>query len=101
MTAVPLTLSNCPCRDCGMETLPVDWGYRAEYYMVKNEIWDTVGPGWGYLCVGCLESRMGRKLNADDFIDAPVNDLGIADTQRFAWSYRTPRLKSRLANHGE
>jgi hypothetical protein len=89
-----------PCHDCGTETLPVDWGYRAEWYMVKDEIWDAVGPGEGFLCIGCMEGRMGRRLNADDFIDAPVNDLSIADTQRFAWSYRTPRLRSRLANPG-
>jgi len=86
-----------PCHDCGTETLPVDWGYRAEWYMVNKEIWEAAGLRSGYLCIGCIESRIGRRLNANDFTDAPINDLGIADT-RYAWSYRTPRLRSRLAN---
>lgn len=25
------------------------------------------------LCIGCLEERLGRELNASDFIDCPVN----------------------------
>jgi hypothetical protein len=85
------------CHDCGVDTLPVDWGYRAEWYMVTQEVWDVAGlPGRGFLCIGCMENRLGRQLVASDFTDCPINDLHTADTQRYAWSYRTPRLTSRL-----
>lgn len=85
------------CHDCGIDTLPVECPDRAEYYMVTKELWDAHGCGYDLLCIGCLEVRMGRTLNASDFItDLPVNDLNICDTERYAWSYRTPRLVSRL-----
>jgi hypothetical protein len=48
----------------------VDYG---EYYMVHKQIWTTFGVGDGYLCIGCLEQRLGRKLNRGDFTDAPCN----------------------------
>jgi hypothetical protein len=47
-------------------------------------------------CIGCLEGRLGRQLTASDFTDVPLNDLSIADG-RYAWSWRTPRLISRLS----
>jgi len=87
------------CKDCETDTCPVEWGYRAEWYMVKQEVWEAAGMRSGYLCIGCIESRLGRQLRADDFTDAPVNNLKIADS-RYAWSYRTPRLTSRLKRKG-
>jgi hypothetical protein len=47
--------------------------------MVKNEVWDAaVGPDsfidYSYLCIGCLELRLGRRLVPDDFTDAPLNE---------------------------
>lgn len=85
-----------PCHDCGINTLPVNHPNRAEYYMVTNAIWNAHGCGESYLCIGCLEVRMGRMLTAQDFSDVPLNDLTVFDTDRYAWSYRTPRLVSRL-----
>jgi hypothetical protein len=85
-----------PCHDCGINTLPLAQPDRAEYYMVQHAIWDEFGPDKGYMCIGCLETRMGRKLNSADFLDVPVNDLAISDTERYAWSWRTPRLINRL-----
>lgn len=86
-----------PCTDCGVETLP-DNDRRAEWYQVTDALWAAsgLGPDDGYLCIGCLEARLGRQLVAADFTDAPLNDLGIVDVGRYAWSYRTPRLVARL-----
>ena len=56
----------------------VDTGWLNEYYMVNHDIWTTVNPGVeGMLCIGCLEGRLGRELNADDFIkNLPINEIG-------------------------
>jgi len=91
-----------PCRDCGIETLAEEWGEHSEYYMVHDAVWAQAGmaPGGGYLCVGCLEQRLGRRLNPGDFPAVPLNDPGLPSTPRFAWSYRTPRLQERLSGQG-
>jgi hypothetical protein len=64
--------------------------------MIHDHLWDAAGSVDSYLCIGCLEIRLGRQLTAADFSPTGVNDLSIADTQRFAWSWRTPRLVDRL-----
>jgi hypothetical protein len=67
-----------PCGDCGRPTLPR--ADRSEWYMVHKHVWLDAQP-WndhggvvGYLCVGCLERRLGRRLGPADFTDAPVNE---------------------------
>jgi hypothetical protein len=44
----------------------------------------------GFLCVGCLEKRLGRQLTAEDFPDYPINHQHDLDT---------PRLASRKKQH--
>lgn len=57
------------CLDCHLHTTEA-----GEYYMVHDSIWLTVQPHeQGMLCVGCLESRLGRQLTESDFTTAPVN----------------------------
>lgn len=91
---------NAPCADCGVETLPTDEG-RAEFYMIHDRLWDSIMDGPGWLCVGCAEARLGRRLVAADFTDAPINDALTYDTPRYAWSYRTARLQDRLVGEGQ
>lgn len=91
-----------PCRDCGVDTLPVHVPYRAEYYMVHNHIWEAAGMfgmDSGYLCIGCLENRLGRMVSREDFTDCRVNDLSYSNNIRFAWTFRSKRLISRLKTH--
>jgi hypothetical protein len=63
------------CADCGEDTIMI-----GEWYMVTNEVWERAWgndprAGWGkILCIGCLEKRIGRRLMACDFTDAPVNN---------------------------
>ena len=79
-----------PCLDCGLPT----WNPlgKSEWYMVRDEIWGESGAptrlvisaetkGY-YLCIGCLEARLGRKLTRDDFTDAPVNELSRFSSDR-------------------
>lgn len=65
------------CWDCGVNTSDI-----GEYYMVLDAVWQSAVPSRGsyygadggvMLCIGCLESRLGRRLVSADFIDAPIN----------------------------
>jgi hypothetical protein len=76
------------CEVCGIDTAPYcnccdlptgPW----EYYMVHNSLWQAAGMTTGFLCIGCLEYRIGRKLWWGDFTTAPVNDIDTElDTER-------------------
>lgn len=62
-----------PCADCGTDTAPYEG--PCEYYAVHNEIWGRAGmdKDGGFLCIGCLEKRLGRPLHRADFGHAPIN----------------------------
>jgi hypothetical protein len=70
---------------------------RAEFCMVHDHVWSAAGMKYhsGYLCVGCIEQRLGRRLTVEDFQDLLINDLTYAD-QWPAFSWRTARLQDRL-----
>ncbi len=58
------------CLDCGVDT-----GKAGEHYFVHTEIWlKVVGSVYGMLCIGDLESRLGRKLTKADFPLVYIND---------------------------
>jgi hypothetical protein len=75
----------CPCHDCGLDTAAAD-----EFYMLGHSLWRGVASGVDFLCVGCVELRLGRRLVRDDFSDVPLNWL--ADVRR------SRRLTNRLAS---
>jgi hypothetical protein len=89
-----------PCNDCGVNTIPAtnERGGTpkgcCEYYMVHDELWAKAGMKNGFLCVGCLEQRLGRELIAGDF----VNNFIQNDPD---FSLHTPRLRSRLTSGGK
>lgn len=61
------------CIDCSVDTVILN-----EFYMVCDDLWisavqDQQDREQRVLCVGCLEVRIGRKLRASDFTDAPIN----------------------------
>jgi hypothetical protein len=64
--------------------------------MVHDQVWAkagmTKGERGGYLCIGCLEKRLGRRLTPKDFTDVRINNPLLRS--------KTPRLRSRLTqNH--
>ncbi len=67
--------TRCPCSDCDHETNH-NHTDEAEWYMVYDHVWEEAlkhGPAQ-YLCIGCLEERLRRKLTFADFNDLiPVN----------------------------
>ena len=76
------------CHGCEGTTL-------GELYMVHDDVWKaaTGDDPFGWLCVGCLEDRLGRRLTPDDFNDAPCNDPNFL-YGRGGW--HSSRLLSRL-----
>lgn len=83
------------CVDCGVGTISI-----GEWYTVCDTVWELAWrgrrkswhgkvPGTEVLCIGCLETRLGRTLTADDFKPgAPVNDPDKGNM--------SPRLRDRL-----
>lgn len=58
------------CLDCSASTLDI-----GEYYMVHDHVWLRSGAAKkdGMLCIGCLETRLDRRLTVADFTDCPLN----------------------------
>jgi hypothetical protein len=78
------------CFDCDVDTMPcTERSGRCEWYMVHNEVWERAGMKRGFLCIGCLEKRIGRRLRSADFTDAPVNN---------SHPWNTARLRDRLSS---
>jgi hypothetical protein len=57
---------------------------RHEFYMVHDTVWEAAGAGQRVLCVGCLETRLGRELTPADFSDCWANEPSWWDTPRLA-----------------
>lgn len=62
-------MSSWDCEICHADT-------REEYYMVHDDIWERYGMD-PFLCIGCLEERMGRKLTFYDFTHCLLNELDM------------------------
>lgn len=69
-------LSGWLCADCGLDTCPF------ERYMVRDEVWKEAGDVDGFLCVACLEDRLDRALEPEDFPAFPLNDDHELDSVR-------------------
>lgn len=67
----PLDRRLFECMDCAACT-----NCAYEYYMVTDRVWRLANPkDRGMLCIGCLESRLGKLLTSDDFTDCPLNAI--------------------------
>lgn len=52
-----------------------------DQYMVTRDVWDKVKGDERFLCLSCVEGRLGRPLHISDFPDVPIN-------QPVLWGYR-------------
>lgn len=76
------------CWDCQMETSHQK-AEEGEWYMVWPKVWKAAkGYEVDFLCIGCLEKRLGRQLTPADFSDVPLN---VSPGYR-----RTKRLQDRM-----
>jgi hypothetical protein len=57
---------------------------RWETFMVHDHLWDSAGMTDGFLCIGCLEKRLGRQLCRNDFPPLPIAKVHPWDTPRLA-----------------
>ena len=76
------------CLDCNVDT-----GAIYEHYMLVDSTWYLIhDSNRGMLCIGCIEKRLGRQLNANDFNDSYLNNPTTAP--------KSARLMERMSNHG-
>jgi hypothetical protein len=79
------------CSLCRTDTAAID-----EWYMVEDELWLAAIGGdrfIRFLCIGCLEVRLGRRLLPTDFpSDVPINQMHRASS---------PRLRDRMTRGRE
>ncbi len=61
---------HAPCKDCKKCTT-----IMKEWYVVNDVLWTIANKGKieGYLCIGCIEKRIGRKLDYLDFQPMMIN----------------------------
>lgn len=81
---------NLDCDDCGESTY-------TEFYVVSNDLWDRYAPGVWMICIGCLETRIGRQLVTADFTDANFKPE-MLNHGRYP---KSQRLIDRLTSSGE
>jgi hypothetical protein len=62
----------------GKKSVPMRVGDDSEIFIVRDKVWTAskVAPWGGCLCIGCLETRIGRRLRPKDFLrNHPLNQL--------------------------
>lgn len=78
-----------PCDDCGTHLMPRDDAGQPvpnawEWYLLEDGLWESVADGARFLCIGCVERRLGYRLAASDF-----------KQWKGRWTNMTPRLEDR------
>lgn len=72
-------IGNELCVDCKVNCLEIN-----EYYMVTDACWKRAGmtQHGGMLCIGCLEERLGKRLQPRNFSECALNwrNVFIPDT---------------------
>jgi hypothetical protein len=77
------------CQDCGVDTL-----LSNESYWVWAGVWEEAKAAKDqFLCVGCIEKRLGRELRPDDFDCLSNNGRAVYCDP---WLPRSARLKNRM-----
>lgn len=66
------------CNDCSVHT-----GNRSNWYMLTYKLWHSLTPDKArFLCVECVEKRLGRSLRLTDLSDVPVNTTFIEERKK-------------------
>lgn len=88
-----------PCNDCKQ---PVGLEY---WYMLHKATWNYVAPEDGFLCVTCLECRLGRQLTYFDFDwSVPCNytrTTPLLETRRVSLDYHSFYLPFKAIRHAD
>ena len=57
------------CKDCKVDVFESP----KNHYMITFYLWKQYGVGKGFLCMDCIEHRIGHKLKKEDLLDCPLN----------------------------
>jgi len=81
-------MTDSPCVDCRVNTHHRDG--IGESFMLNQWVWDSIQfqDSADYLCIKCVEKRLGRRLTPPDFILCPLNT--------YLLYYRSKLLISRM-----
>jgi hypothetical protein len=103
VSLVGFTPESWRCVECGVETAPGNFGRKhveaelnkkrrpmftvseqSEVYTVHEHVWKAAGmePWGGCLCIGCLETRIGRGLRPEDFPTSEPFNFSLPGTSR-------------------
>lgn len=63
------------CATCGVSTTPASSRGVQRALLVREEIFSTAALD-GYICVRCIEQRIGRQLTDADYEPASANNGG-------------------------
>jgi hypothetical protein len=69
----------------GKGGVELEVNHACEFYAVRAAVWEAAGMGDSCLCIGCLETRLGRALTPKD----------VARCHPFHGLPGSPRLLSR------
>jgi hypothetical protein len=98
-TIVPITFTAI-CADCGGSV-----GGMGEWCMLKKSVWESTWPGTSqkssrtkmpmkhFLCIGCIEKRISRRLTHRDFDMRSMHNWWPRPRRQFPMSRR---LRNRL-----
>lgn len=62
------------CTDCG-------WG--ADAPMIREELWLSIADKKEVLCIGCTETRLGRRLTPSDLSRCLMNGAALFFLERY------------------
>lgn len=79
------------CIDCGCRP----WDKGEDFY-IRNPLWKLIVPEDGVICIGCFETRLGRKLVRTDFSLWFRNNRWFGDKRRKINNPPSARLADRL-----
>ena len=80
--------------DCGCETMEHGNDYD-DWYMVSDNVWKQAVPHFEptqeyanlnkreFLCLDCLEKRLGRKLTKEDFLNSETTSKNKKVQKRY------------------
>lgn len=75
LDAAELLDAGWKCFSCDQDAFAM-----GEDYYVRDDLWKTYGVE-GILCIGCLETRMGRKLTPEDFYGGGPNRRQLTEQE--------------------
>lgn len=98
----PRENASAVCHYCAVDCVDI-----GEWYMVHDHVWEASYPWTAegepirFLCIGCLEERLNRRLTVSDFTDAQVNNPSATNSDRLTDRARELTMSPVIERAGE